>query len=74
MCKVNTVFTRDSVEISRVCSVTKEKYTVIVPNSRYQEWRTGALIQNVFPELSSDEREFLISGTTPAEWNKLFGE
>lgn len=29
------------------------------------------LIQNVFPELSAEEREFLISGITPEEWETL---
>ena len=31
------------------------------------------LIQNIFPNLSPDEREFLISGITPTEWNSVFG-
>lgn len=31
-------------------------------------------IQNIAPHLSRDEREFLISGITPDEWNKTFGE
>lgn len=30
------------------------------------------LIQNIVPHLSSDEREFLITGITPDEWNDLF--
>lgn len=30
------------------------------------------LIQNIVPHLSSDEREFLITGITPQEWDKLF--
>lgn len=30
------------------------------------------LIQNIVPHLSSDEREFLITGITPDEWNELF--
>ena len=32
----------------------------------------GQLIQDAFPDLSVSAREFLISGTTPEEWNKLF--
>lgn len=35
---------------------------------------SGAKIQDAFPFLSSDEREFLISGLTPETWNKLFGD
>jgi hypothetical protein len=30
------------------------------------------LIQNIVPHLSSDEREFLITGIAPDEWNELF--
>lgn len=30
------------------------------------------LTQNIFPNLNSEEREFLISGMLPTEWNKNF--
>jgi hypothetical protein len=30
-------------------------------------------IQYICPELPACEREFLISGTTPKEWEKMFG-
>jgi hypothetical protein len=32
----------------------------------------GMLIQLAMPNLSPDEREFLISGTTPEDWDKMF--
>jgi hypothetical protein len=35
--------------------------------------RNGELVQNVFPTLSVEEREFLVSGISPKEWNDLFG-
>ena len=35
--------------------------------------RNGELAQNVFPTLSVEEREFLVSGIFPKEWNDLFG-
>ena len=31
------------------------------------------LVQDVFPHLSADEREFLMTGITPEEWNEAFG-
>jgi hypothetical protein len=37
-------------------------------------YNNGALMQNAFPFLSPDEREFLISGTTAEEWEAMFGE
>lgn len=36
-------------------------------------WKGGQLIQNVFPHLSPDEREFLMTGITPQEWEETFG-
>lgn len=32
------------------------------------------LIQDIFPELSADDREFLMTGITPEEWNAEFGD
>ena len=32
----------------------------------------GAMIQNAFPFLNADEREFLMTGTTPSEWDAMF--
>ena len=37
---------------------------------RYAEGRE--LLQNVFPNLRPDEREFIKSGITPEEWNDMF--
>lgn len=35
-------------------------------------WRAGELIQNVFPYLSDEEREFIMTGLTPEDWASLF--
>lgn len=32
------------------------------------------LIQNIVPNLSMDEREFLMTGITPEEWTNVFGK
>jgi hypothetical protein len=37
-------------------------------------WKSGTLIQNAMPHLTSDEREFLISGCTAEDWKNLYGE
>ena len=31
------------------------------------------LAQDAFPHLTAEEREFIISGIHPIEWNELFG-
>ena len=45
-----------------------------VTDEQYNAWVSGALIQNVMPHLSFDEREFLISGTTAEEWEAFTEE
>ena len=35
--------------------------------------QSGELVQNVFPNLTPDEREFIISGITPEEWVYVMG-
>lgn len=32
----------------------------------------NAKIQNTFPQLTDDQREFLMTGITPDEWNEIF--
>jgi len=36
-------------------------------------YESGALVQDAFPMLTADEREFLITGITPEEWDATFG-
>jgi len=38
----------------------------------FMNGRSG-LAQEAFPDLSVDEREFIISGIHPTEWEQLFG-
>jgi len=34
--------------------------------------RPRPLIQVAFPNMNAEDREFLMTGITPAEWNKMF--
>jgi hypothetical protein len=46
-----------------------------ITQAQLDRWQnTGALIQDVFPHLSPEQREFLQSGATPEEWDRLFPE
>jgi len=40
----------------------------------FEAWQSGALIQDAFPELSADAREFIKTGISPTEWEAMFGE
>tara|TARA_R110002124_G_scaffold45165_2_gene137034 strand:- start:429 stop:653 length:225 start_codon:yes stop_codon:yes gene_type:complete len=37
----------------------------------YALWQRGMLIQDAMPDVPVDEREFLISGIYPGEWEEL---
>jgi hypothetical protein len=38
------------------------------------EGRHTQFIQVLFPNMSPEDREFLLTGITPEEWNNLFGD
>jgi hypothetical protein len=41
--------------------------------SSLRKWESGTLLQDAFPTLSPDEREFVKTGVTPEEWENSFG-
>ena len=43
-----------------------------ISNEQIESWQSGSFVQDVFPDLTSDQREFLITGITPNEWNETF--
>lgn len=52
-------------EHEREIDVTIEQLTEIVR-------KNGRLIQDIVPHLSADDREFLMTGITPEEWDETF--
>ena len=66
--------------ITRTSQISKTQSTLDLDVTQEQLTRienrffTGELIQNIVPNLSKEEREFLITGITPKEWNELFNE
>lgn len=63
----------DTVVFEKVCTVTGKQYRITVDRKRYDRWVQGGLIQDVFPDLDNSQRELLLSGTTPDEWEETFG-
>ena len=37
-------------------------------------WKGGAMIQDAMPNLTADQREFIMSGYTPEDWHIIFGD
>ena len=44
-----------------------------VTQSQIDDWESGTLIQDAMPNVSVDDREFLMTGVTPEEWTDTFG-
>lgn len=62
------------VQLKGFCRVTREEHvTPPIPEVAVEFYEAGALAQVAFPMLSDEEREFLISGTSPKGWRWLFG-
>ena len=61
------------VRARRRCQVTGDLFILTVDDQALIEWKAKRLcVQDVFPELNKDEREILMTGYTPAEWDGLF--
>lgn len=62
------------VEFVRISSMTGVKRTkaFMVDPKKLIEFHKGACVQESFPHLSADDREFIISGCTAEEYARLF--
>jgi len=60
------------VQVITKCVVCNKVHTAYVEKVKYDRWKAGENIQNVWPEMSADEREQLISGTCPKCWDELW--
>jgi hypothetical protein len=60
--------------ITRRSSLTGERRTLDLPVTVEQlsAYMAGALVQEAFPNLDVDSREFILSGVTPEEWAAQF--
>ena len=67
-----------NLEVTGTCGVTQKPYSVQVPKENIQgyiKWRNREMkIQDALPNMSRDDREFLISGTSPEGWKIMFVE
>lgn len=62
--------------ITRVNPLTGEQNTLNIPVTQAQldGWNQGKLIQDAMPNLSADEREFILTGILPEQWDAMFAE
>jgi hypothetical protein len=60
--------------IERTCPFTfkKKSMAISVTQEQLDLWESGMLIQKAMPNLSADEREFIMTGITPDVWDTMF--
>jgi hypothetical protein len=49
-------------------------HSVTIKLADVEKYNEGMLIQNAFPYLSPDDREFLQTGTSPEGWKRMYGD
>lgn len=64
----------DKMVVGGNCVFCGKAHSVEVGIKAFAEWKYGnKCIQNAMPEVSADDREFLISGICPTCFEKCFG-
>ena len=63
-------------KITRTSTFSGVERTIDLPITQEQltAWTAGTLIQEAMPQLSADEREFVMTGVTAPEWAEEFGQ
>ena len=69
---VATIAPKFQVAVRGPCYSCGKEQEVIVADAALRKFRAGGLAQNCFPELSPEQREFLISGICSACWGEMF--
>ena len=59
---------------TKSCTVCHKTSKVALQKASFIRWRDGEHVQNVWPEMTPDERELLITGTHPKCWDEMFGK
>ena len=67
-----------TIQVTKQSIITKKMNTMELPITQEHldmyETVGDILVQDAFPNLDIGQREFLISGITPQEWNETFGD
>ena len=63
-------------QITKASPITSKETSmeIDVTEDQIKAWENGQLIQDAMPNLSADEREFIMTGITPDEWDEVFGD
>ena len=66
----------EKIKVYATCHFCDKKYELEITQKQLDEYNSPNRrhIQDIFPELSPDMRELLISGMYPECWDDMFGE
>lgn len=61
--------------ITKKSQATGKVRTIDLPitNEQLSAWQSGVPAQEAFPNLTADQREFIMTGITKEEWDEIFG-
>ena len=45
-----------------------------ITQEQYNAWESGVYAQDAFTNLNAEDREFIISGNTNEDWDKMFAD
>ncbi len=71
MGEVEYVTIKNTSLVSGITSEMTLPLTVEEFNECMSKWNNGTLIQDAFPMLDHNQREFIMTGITPGEWEAL---
>ena len=75
--KHHTVLVDDGLQVSARSIISGKWSSMVLPitGRRFAEWRDGGvLIQDAFPDLTVEQREFLLTGMSLEEQEEFFDE
>ena len=70
----NTQYSNTMATVVTTCHICGGSDSMLLPKAKLQAWLDGALIQDVFPDLTPNRREQLISGTHGRCFDAVFAD
>tara|TARA_Y100001936_G_C15757420_1_gene499419 strand:- start:235 stop:441 length:207 start_codon:yes stop_codon:yes gene_type:complete len=67
---------REVIRVSPLTGNTNVMY-MDISDAQIEEWNDAnrtRLIQDIFPNLNDDEREFIMTGYTVSDWRAIYGD
>ena len=64
----------ETMEVLTMCPKCQDTKAFDLDYDDYLRWQTGELIQKIFPNISAEDRERLITGICPKCWDEMFKE